>query len=638
MQILPSLSSVQSQSAQNKLQAVMAQSLQQYSTSFASSLDSAQAELGNLECLEASEAFNASEASVSESVSLDNESSHLECLEASEAFNASEAKVSESVSPDETLRVDEEPVTSQAAQGGTESTESKESSEDTEKRQVSQIASQAKPIIADVYSKHGRDRHTYTLEEMSFSQKECAELYNGLLADGAPAKALSELRKLTELPDGCTLGQVLHSLKGAKEELSLSDEDANDITALLDGIDPSGQLSSQILEHLYNGKPLDALRGVSAAIEELGDFESIEVSKQEVLAFGRGLGLDEQAMKKIQEMFGDQENVSLNPQGLKKALAPAEDQLLKEKSDQQKLDSALAKNLGPILNKAQERMQQEAASQNLKNRDADHSQTMIDRTVQKDSRQTLNKTLDAIQGEARETQAELSSLGRNRALAANFAEMGQQGAGNEMNNQQEGWNELFGKMSMSVNFEGLSQRNERAAMANQLSGQMTQDLSQRLVSQVENGLFSTLRNGASRLELQLHPQELGALTISLVARNGEVSAHIRADNAETVTLLSQQAELIKSHLEEQGVKVDSIEVELTEQRAQSEHEQQLLQDMEHHNSFQQEDARREQLRRLRNLANLENLKGGANSQELERSVHRHRETETSASRLLDRVA
>ena len=125
------------------------------------------------------------------------------------------------------------------------------------------------------------------------------------------------------------------------------------------------------------------------------------------------------------------------------------------------------------------------------------------------------------------------------------------------------------------------------------------------------------------------------MTISLVAHNGEISAHIKADNAETAALLGQQADLIRSHLEEQGVKVDSIEVELREQNSS---QQQLLQDMESHNSFQQEDARREQLRRLRNLASLENRNGTDSSGQLERSVHSHRETETSASRLLDRVA
>ncbi|MBO4334341.1 MAG: flagellar hook-length control protein FliK [Desulfovibrio sp.] len=567
MQILPTVSPAQTENSQSQIQALMAQSLQQYATSFASSLETAQAGLTD---------------------------------------HSVQAEL-----PDTSVQA--------------ELAETKENEEEK----------QEKKVAADVYSTHSSNG-LYNLDEICFSQKECAELYNGLLGSGAPVKNLDKLRKLTELPDGCTLGQVLQSLKSKDNDLSLSDEDANEITSLLNGLDPSGQLASRTLDELYNGKTLDALRGITSALEEMGALDSIEVSRQEMLALGRGLGLNDQAMHKIQELFSDQENATFSPHEMKKALAPAEDQLLQEKSDQQKLDNALAKNLGPILNKARERMEQEAAAQNLRNRDADHSQTMIDRTVLKDSRQILNTTLEAMHNQ--NAPAEHSTLGKERVLAANFADLGQQGTGNEMQGKQDGWNDLLDKMSMPLNFKGMTQINAGSVRSNALSGNVQQAISQHLVSQVENGLFSTLRNGATRLELQLHPQELGALTISLVAHNGEVSAHIRADNAETVTMLSQQAELIKSHLEEQGVKVDSIEVELREQDAQAEHEQQLLQDMEHHNSFQEEDARREQLRRLRNLANLENLKAGSASGELERSVHSHRETETSASRLLDRVA
>lgn len=588
MQILPSVQHAPQENAQGLVQSFMGQSLQQFSTSFASSLNMAQNEL----------------------ISQDSSQTEFVAEASSTEYVSSNASQSEPVSQD-TEHVREEVA------------DSEEEKVDEAKEALEQ---------AEVYNRHRYDGHTYTLEEMSFSQKECAELYNALLADGVQPHSLSGLRKLTELPDGCTLGQVMLSLKGEKSDISLSDADANDITSLLDGLDPSGQLSAKTLDALYQNKPLDALRGIHSALEDLGTLDTLEVSKQEMLALGRGLGLNEKALQKLQDMFGDQENATLTPQGMKKMLAPAEDQLLQEKSELQKLDSALAKNLGPMLNKANERMSQEAAAQNLRNRDADHSQTMIDRTVLKDSRTMLNHTLDGMQKQSGHEVAR-QSIDGIRVHAANFAEVGQQGAGQDMTGQQEGWNDLFGKMAMQVSVGDASQAGRQSRTSAMATPQ--QVLSQQLVSQVENGLFSTLRNGASRLELQLHPQELGALTISLVAHNGEISAHIKADNAETAALLGQQADLIRSHLEEQGVKVDSIEVELREQNSS---QQQLLQDMESHNSFQQEDARREQLRRLRNLASLENRNGTDTSGQLERSVHSHRETETSASRLLDRVA
>ncbi|MBQ7738760.1 MAG: flagellar hook-length control protein FliK, partial [Desulfovibrionaceae bacterium] len=149
------------------------------------------------------------------------------------------------------------------------------------------------------------------------------------------------------------------------------------------------------------------------------------------------------------------------------------------------------------------------------------------------------------------------------------------------------------------------------------------------------GLLTTLKNGTTQLELQLHPQELGTIAVTLTSRNGEVSAHIRADNEQTVEMLHKQAEIIKANLLEQGVQIDKIEVEL---RNQSDSDYQAWQNMDQHNSFQEEEARRDQLRRLRNLANLENKASAAENSTLERHMHRDGQSGNNATRVLDKVA
>ena len=159
-----------------------------------------------------------------------------------------------------------------------------------------------------------------------------------------------------------------------------------------------------------------------------------------------------------------------------------------------------------------------------------------------------------------------------------------------------------------------------------------QALPRQVAAQVESGLFSTLKSGGSRLELQLHPQDLGSLAITLVAKNGEVSARIRADSPETVEMLTKQAEAIRQNLEDQGLTVDKIEVELKEQQDTANSEQ-FLQDMANHNSFQEEGARREELRRLRNLARLEQDSRGATAKDSARP-----DSVVDESRMLDRVA
>jgi flagellar hook-length control protein FliK len=57
---------------------------------------------------------------------------------------------------------------------------------------------------------------------------------------------------------------------------------------------------------------------------------------------------------------------------------------------------------------------------------------------------------------------------------------------------------------------------------------------------VESGLLQGVRNGAQRLTLQLHPEELGAVTVILSFHQGELRAGIRAERAESAEILARQ--------------------------------------------------------------------------------------------------
>lgn len=174
-----------------------------------------------------------------------------------------------------------------------------------------------------------------------------------------------------------------------------------------------------------------------------------------------------------------------------------------------------------------------------------------------------------------------------------------------------------------------------AALANETTPTAeARPLARQVAQQVEQGLLSTSKNGATRLDLQLHPQELGSITITLTARNGEVSAIIRSEKTETAEMVSRQMDAIRINLEQQGLKVDKIEVQL-ENRQQDEG---LWQNMDQHNSWQEEDARREELARLKNLASLRNSNGNSNLSTLEQPVHSLTQTARSATRSLHVVA
>lgn len=207
-------------------------------------------------------------------------------------------------------------------------------------------------------------------------------------------------------------------------------------------------------------------------------------------------------------------------------------------------------------------------------------------------------------------------------------------SGNESDKDQKGksaWGDLLSKVdtqSATVTGRGSTPAYAAAqAMQAAHAVQNTSDvqdpsaaapIGRQVAQQVEQGMLSTVKGGGTRLDLQLNPQELGAITVSLSVRNGEVSAVIRSEKSETNDMISRQVDAIRMNLEQQGLKVDKLEVR---QETQQEQNNASWQDFNQHNSRQEEDARREELSRLKNLATVRNSSSNMNISTLEQPVH-----------------
>ena len=166
-----------------------------------------------------------------------------------------------------------------------------------------------------------------------------------------------------------------------------------------------------------------------------------------------------------------------------------------------------------------------------------------------------------------------------------------------------------------VNFAG--QQAQQLAGQNTRSAAETTPLARQAVQDVTQAMLSSLKDGGKRMDLQLTSQELGNLTVTLTVRNGEVSALLRSEKTESAALLQQQLDVIRVNLEEQGLKVDKVEVQLQSQDEQN----QLWQDLDQHNFQQEQQARREEFARMRNLATMRHSSLNRGSGALEHSMH-----------------
>lgn len=230
---------------------------------------------------------------------------------------------------------------------------------------------------------------------------------------------------------------------------------------------------------------------------------------------------------------------------------------------------------------------------------------------------------------------------------------GQDFAGQDFGGQEKDrnpvWNELFGKIETkptaapqpttanSLVYSMLQAEAASQPVADvQQPMPQTQQMTRQMTAQVEQGMLTALRNGATRMDLQLHPAELGNVAITLIARNGEVSAQIRSEKGETAEMLTRQLDAIRVTLEQQGIKVDKLEVAMQNQDENSGN--MSWQDLSDHNARQEEHARREEFARMRNLASLRNNMERNSENVLEQSLHNMNETAGYAGRAMHVVA
>lgn len=528
--------------------------------------------------------------------------------------------------------------------------------------------------VQSPYTRTTSNGVTYTLEEVCFTKQELQNLRQQLAKAGVSDEGLERLDALADQPDGASLAMVLASLKTGGSTPQLSDDEKSAITSLLKKIDPTGVLDDNAQALMLQGNGAEALALIQNFVARLDQSTGITVTQTEALALGKGLGLSTSALLGLQNQFGTATELLSTPAQLSNLLAPATDYFTAAKTAQKTLDAALKDTLQPMLAKARARTEKEKQAYALQNKKAQQSKAVIDDTVQQKSRQVLEQTVTktgtadantaagqstAQQATARQTgqpsdqtnaarqsaDAGAASLQQQtRSVQSSALQGGEQtntgkkdqpatddNAGKEDNTgKKDAWSDLLQTVAVKTAPATSTARADAQAplyAAQNLAGETPAavanaaatppQLARQVAGQVESGLLASMQNGGTRLDLQLHPQELGAITLSLTVRNGEVTALIRPEKSETADMVNRQVEHIRLNLEQQGLKVDKVEVRLDS----NQQDASAWQDLQQHNSWQEEDARREELARLKNLATFRNNNENDTSATLEQPVH-----------------
>jgi len=113
-----------------------------------------------------------------------------------------------------------------------------------------------------------------------------------------------------------------------------------------------------------------------------------------------------------------------------------------------------------------------------------------------------------------------------------------------------------------------------------------------IMRQIMDHMRIHVKPDMSNLEMQLHPESLGTLHVNVVAKDGAVTAQFITQNEAVKAAVESQLIQLKESFQEQGVKVDAIEVTVQTHQF----EQNLEQGR---NSQQSEPDRKSRPRRIR---------------------------------------
>lgn len=107
-----------------------------------------------------------------------------------------------------------------------------------------------------------------------------------------------------------------------------TDADAEALATLLKKLDASGDLAKETEQLLSNKKSKEALEGISKAVRELKDDETIKLSLSDLGLLARTLGLSDKVLSEMQNEFGPSEQSrDLTKEQLSALLAPAQEYL-----------------------------------------------------------------------------------------------------------------------------------------------------------------------------------------------------------------------------------------------------------------------------------------------------------------------
>ena len=482
----------------------------------------------------------------------------------------------------------------------------------------SEMATQNKTSFQNLLDRQRAEQEAYLGQEQPaqgyLNRDDLMALRDSLSEQGISADRLNRLNALAESGREVSPAEVAKALLGIEMDnldtslsFDLTDSELVDLKTFLSKLGFSHSEVEGLIDELAQGSDIKAWNLLEAKLAGLSADQVLEISKREISALSRAFRLSDRQRTQLEGIFSN--GLSVNSAGLADALSLLKTEMVaRGQSDMLLADAeVLRKTVADVLALSKSRREVEDKSGNRQSQLAQRMDTRIKDTVnsQGDALPKAAANLETGEGAEglrdrylRDKQNEDAS-GKEKA-EQHLSGQRQSGAGETARSAGADAGDSF--INRVINADPSILGNSRGQSAENARAQ-TASFTNNVFQQVELGLLKTIQDGIKQLTLQLEPGDLGTVTLVVSVREKEVNAVIRPDNPEAAKLVEEQLYKIRQALENQGLKVEHLEVQSgVAERDNS----QNWGGMEQHNFTQQELAYRERARLLHRLRQADN--------------------------------
>lgn len=436
--------------------------------------------------------------------------------------------------------------------------------------------------------KEDRDAKTRIREER-MTREDMEKVREDLEAYGMSKEEIAAIEEKVNSDEGMTWNEFAATLADRMESMrkaTISDDQRDKLATFFAKFGFTTEESDTLIARLENGEQDKVLSAMQAKLAELPKAQQLLLTKDEVEAFSSAMRFSTEFTTKMKEMIGTNSTA--------KEVKEAFTLIRQEMAGMDAKDRQLVKAVGKVFAQSMGENSKESsaardieAAVDLKPRVAEDSPRAEGRADARTDAQTDAKTEARGNAEARtqanddfkdavETRKDSmpSEAARKSASTPLPEKSGSDTPENDNAKADDPWSNLFGKLKDDSARPDATQTKAATDATEQLLKSDTSDLASKsqnrvwdkvdapkVMRQVETAIFKNLSNGTKQLTLQLTPENLGKLNIVLQVQGKEVNAVIRADSADAAKVINENIESIRASLENQGLKVEKLEVQ-----------------------------------------------------------------------------